>query len=169
MGGVGVGFLRYTRRGLIFLSDSGSPIESFYILHSQLVPVEMIVSFELFMETENSCFVPRFPLIAGCYEILDSQISFIHVMLRSSSRSRKFWKGRCWSRTFYHLRIRDPDAEDITPCDPRGWTLMPGIYTVHVNELGMSAGTFSLPTPQERTLLQSPPRTQFVSIQRSRL
>jgi len=62
------------------------------------VPVEMVQSFETFIEAENSCCVPRFPLIAGCYKNC-WQPNFIHVMLRS--RSRKFWKGR--SRTF-HLR-----------------------------------------------------------------
>jgi len=60
----------------------------------------MVVSFEAFIETENSCCVPRFPLIASCYRIVDSQTSFT---LRSRRRRQKFWKG--WSRTFY-LRLR---------------------------------------------------------------
>jgi len=28
--------------------------------------------FETFIETENSCCVPRLPLIASCYKIVDS-------------------------------------------------------------------------------------------------
>jgi len=31
------------------------------------------ISFETFIETENSCRVPRFPLIASCYKIVDIQ------------------------------------------------------------------------------------------------
>jgi len=34
------------------------------------------ISFETFIETMNSCCVPRFPLIASCYKIHDSQTSF---------------------------------------------------------------------------------------------
>jgi len=60
------------------------------------------ISFETFIETDNSCRVPRFPLIASCYKIVDSQTSFM-----LCSRSRKFWKGRSW--TFY-LRLRNPDT-----------------------------------------------------------
>jgi len=33
-------------------------------------------SFETFIETENSCRVPRFPLIASCYKVVDSQTSY---------------------------------------------------------------------------------------------
>jgi len=77
------------------------------------------------METENSYHdsyrVPRFPLIASCYKIADSQTSFI-VMLMSRSREseseilesrsryqrRKFWKGRSWCRSrTYYLRLRN--------------------------------------------------------------
>jgi len=29
------------------------------------------------METETSCCVPRFPLTASCYKIVDSQIAFM--------------------------------------------------------------------------------------------
>jgi len=58
------------------------------------------------METENSCCVPRFPLIASCYKIVDFQTSF-KLCLRS--RSSKFWKGR--SLTFY-LRLRNPARKD---------------------------------------------------------
>jgi len=32
--------------------------------------------FETFIETDNSCCAPRFPLIASCCKIVDSQISF---------------------------------------------------------------------------------------------
>ena len=74
-------------RSRIFLSDSGSPTESFFTCHSKV---------------DNSCRVPRFPLIASCYNIVDSQTSFM-----LCSRSRKFWKGRSW--TFY-LRLRNPDT-----------------------------------------------------------
>jgi len=34
-------------------------------------------SFETFIETENSCCAPRFPLIVSCYKIADSQTSFM--------------------------------------------------------------------------------------------
>jgi len=62
----------------------------------------MVVSFETFVETENSCCAPRFPLIANCYKTVERQTSF-PLMFRS--RSRKFWKAR--SRIFY-LRPRNP-------------------------------------------------------------
>ena len=84
-------------------------------------------SFEIYVETENSCWVPLFPLIASCYKIVNSQTSFTlqyveesetgdgvgvgrrsRVWSRYRSRSGKFWKGRSWSRSFY-LRLRNPD------------------------------------------------------------
>jgi len=64
------------------------------------VPVEMVISSETLIETENSCWVPRFPLIASCYKIVNSQTSFT----LWKGRSLKFWKG--WSRTFC-LRLRN--------------------------------------------------------------
>jgi len=68
-----------------------------------------------FIKAGNSCCVPRFPLIASCYKIVDSKTSIDCWLLQSCSftllrsRSRKCWKGRsrCWSRTFY-LRVRIP-------------------------------------------------------------
>jgi len=69
------------------------------------------ISLETFVETENSCCVPRFPLIASCYKIVDSQSS-LNVMLRSRCQDRKFWKGRSWSRTFYP-RPRNPAWHSI--------------------------------------------------------
>jgi len=63
-----------------------------------------------FIETENCCCAPRFPLIVSCYKNVDSQTSFT---LMLSSRCRKFWKSRsrkileARSRTFY-LRLRNP-------------------------------------------------------------
>jgi len=68
---------------------------------------------ETFIERENSCCVPRFPLIASCYKFVDSQTSFTLCELESEilerrHRYQKFWKGRSWSRTFYlWLRNRD--------------------------------------------------------------
>jgi len=71
--GCGVGVAR------IFSSDSGSPIESFYTLRKLGIPTRACwnstVSFEIFMKAENSCCVPRFPPIASCYNIVDSQTS----------------------------------------------------------------------------------------------
>jgi len=37
---------------------------------------EMVQFMEIFLEAENSCRVPRFPLSAGCYKIVDSQTPF---------------------------------------------------------------------------------------------
>jgi len=34
------------------------------------------MSFETFVETDNSWCVPRFPLIVSCYKTVDSQTSF---------------------------------------------------------------------------------------------
>jgi len=34
------------------------------------------IFFETFIETENSCCVTRFPLIASCYKVVDRQTSF---------------------------------------------------------------------------------------------
>ena len=51
------------------LSDSDSPIDSFFTLHCQDRNScwNGTLSFETFIETENSCCVPRFPLIASCF------------------------------------------------------------------------------------------------------
>ena len=86
-------------KGWTFLSDSGSPIELFFTSHSRVWNScwNDTISFETFVETENSCCVPQFQLIASCCKIVDSQ-TFIHVILKS--RSWKFWKGRIWSLTF---------------------------------------------------------------------
>jgi len=67
----------------IFLSDSGSPIE-LRILYIALLgwnPNSCLLKWYKFLltfsiETENSCCVPRFPLIPSCYKIVDSQASF---------------------------------------------------------------------------------------------
>jgi len=40
------------------------------------IPVEMVqFLLKTFVETENCCCVPRFSLIASCYQIVDSQTS----------------------------------------------------------------------------------------------
>jgi len=41
------------------------------------------------LKTEDSCCVPLFPLIAGCYKMLTDKLPS-----RSRCRSQKFWKGR---------------------------------------------------------------------------
>jgi len=56
------------------------------------------ISFETFIETENSCCVPRFPLIASCYKIVDSQTSSLCV------KGSEIWKGRSWT---CYLRLRN--------------------------------------------------------------
>jgi len=53
-------------------SDSGSPIELF--LH--LVPVETVRFLLKLLLKQNSCCVPRFPLIVSCYKIVDNQTFF---------------------------------------------------------------------------------------------
>ena len=70
------------------------------------------IYFQTFIETENSCSVPRFSLIACCCKIVDSQTSLRYVKgweagVAVGNQSRKCWKGRSWSRTFY-LRLRNP-------------------------------------------------------------
>ena len=59
-------------RSRIFLSDCGSPIGSFFIT---LLSREFLLKFSLetFIETENFCCAPRFPLIDSCNKIVDSQ------------------------------------------------------------------------------------------------
>jgi len=75
LGGVGVIFL--TTVGVGFLSDPGSPIESFLHHTPKLgIPVEMVKFLLKLTETGNSCCVPRFSLIASGYKIVDSQTSF---------------------------------------------------------------------------------------------
>jgi len=58
-----------------------------------------LISFESFIATKNSCRVPRFPLIASCYKIVNSQTSFTF-MLRSD----------CWE-----------SESDILPPTPQPW------------------------------------------------
>jgi len=62
----------------IFLSDSRSPIGSFLHCTPKLgTPVEMVqFLLKLLLKPGNSCWVPRFPLIASCYKSVDSQTSF---------------------------------------------------------------------------------------------
>ena len=63
----GVGFLTIHRsRSRIFLSDSGSSTRLFFYITLQVGNScwNDTVSFETFIETENSCCAPRFPLFA---------------------------------------------------------------------------------------------------------
>ena len=67
-------------RTRIFLSnsDSESPIEAFYTLHSyNSCLLKCYIFFETFTETENSCCAPRFLSVASHYKIVDSQTSFM--------------------------------------------------------------------------------------------
>jgi len=77
--------------------------------------------FETFIETEDSCCVPRFPLIASCYKIVDSQTLFT-LRYGVGSRSRKFWKGR----TFY-LQLRNSGYPGPR-CSFPGGSLMRRLY-----------------------------------------
>ena len=45
-----------------------------------------------FLKTEDSCCVPLFPLIAGCYKMLTDKLPSRTV--KESVWSQKFWKGR---------------------------------------------------------------------------
>jgi len=59
------------------------------------------VSFEIFMETGNSCCVSRFPLISSCYKILDSQTS-------------------CYAKDSESEILETPES-DILPQTPQPW------------------------------------------------
>ena len=66
--------------------------------------------FRNFIERESSCCAPRFPLIASCYKIVDSQTSFT---LCEGVGSRKFWKGRKIMEArgrirIFYFRLRNP-------------------------------------------------------------
>ena len=105
-------------RGRFFCpTPTGSPIGSFLESHCWVGHScwNDTISFEAFVDAENSCCVSRFPLIASCYKIIDSQINFIHFMLRS----RKYWKGRSWSRTFY---LRLPNSASRSRLCPIPWS-----------------------------------------------
>jgi len=62
------------------------------------------ISYKTFVETENSCCVPRFSLSVALVATKLLATKLHSPMLRS--RSRKFWKGRSWSQTF-HIRLRN--------------------------------------------------------------
>jgi len=73
--GCGVEFL--ITLGVGFIVRLGSPTESF--LHHPPkygIPVEMVQILLKLLLKQNSYCVPRFPLIASCYKIVDSQTSF---------------------------------------------------------------------------------------------
>ena len=80
-----VGFLTTLGVGFIYLTPE---LQLNHFLHHTLPNSCLLkndtISFETFMETENSCCVPRFPLIASCYRIVDSQTSFTFLQSRES-------------------------------------------------------------------------------------
>ena len=80
-----VGFLTTLGVGFIYLTPE---LQLNHFLHRPLPNSCLLkngtISFETFMETENSCCVPRFPLIASCYRIVDSQTSFTFLQSRES-------------------------------------------------------------------------------------
>jgi len=65
------------------------------------------IYFETFIETQNSCRVSRYLLIASCYKILDSQTSFT-LCFKSRKLVSEISEG--WSWTFY-LLLRSPPRE----------------------------------------------------------
>ena len=86
LGGVGFGFLRsvgyfYIRLGYFY------PTPTVQLNHFNHYTPKLgiltracwygTVSFEMFMQTEIYCCVPRFPLVASCYKIVNSQTSFM--------------------------------------------------------------------------------------------
>ena len=81
--GVGVGFLRPLGVGVGFFYPTPE-VQLDYFLHRTPM-LEILtrtcwngtISFETFVETENSCCAPWFPLIVSCYKIDDNQTSFI--------------------------------------------------------------------------------------------
>jgi len=91
-------------RGRIFLFDSGSPPGLFFLHHTPklVIPVEMVqFLLKLSLNQRILAVYHDLHLVLVATKLLTAD--FIHFMLRS----RKFWKGRCWSRTFY-LRPRYP-------------------------------------------------------------
>ena len=76
----GVGFLTALGVGVGFFCATPTPyvqLDNFlYDTPKWGIPVEMVVSFETFIETKNSCCVPRFRLTGNCYKIVNSQTSF---------------------------------------------------------------------------------------------
>ena len=100
--GVRVGFLSTLRVGFFVRLQLRKSSWIIFTSHCYVTNSceNVTISYESFVETGNSCCVPWFPLSVSCCRIV-WQPNFIHIML--SSRSRKFWKGRSWSRilTFY--------------------------------------------------------------------
>jgi len=84
-------------RSQTFLSDSGSEIGLFFYitLLSWVFLLQWYDFFWNFLETDDSCCLPQFPLSASCYTIVDSQ-TFIYFILKC----QRFWKGGRRSRKF---------------------------------------------------------------------
>ena len=128
-------------RSRIFLSDSDSEnrIESFFISHFKLGNScwNGAISFETFVETENSCRVPQFPLIASCQKLLTAKLHS-HYVKESVSES-EIWKGRSWSWTFY-IRLRKSvfHSVAIKTFDERQTLKMSFIIAAVVYKIGYS-------------------------------
>jgi len=81
LGGARVGFLRTLGVGVgIFYPTPTQQVQLNQFLHrtpesgiSTRAYWNGTFSFEIFTEAEKFCCVPRFPLIASCYKIFDSQ------------------------------------------------------------------------------------------------
>jgi len=78
LGGVGVRFLTTLGVGVkFFVRLRKSNWIIFYITHlSWEFVIKCTLSFETFVETEISCWAPRFPFTRNCYKVVNSQTSF---------------------------------------------------------------------------------------------
>jgi len=71
----GVGFQRTVDVG-VGVGFCPTPTPEIQLDHFLHYTPNLGISAETYVETENSCCAPRFPLIASCCKIFDSQTSF---------------------------------------------------------------------------------------------
>jgi len=93
LGGVGVGFVTTLGVGVrVGFSSPAPEVQLDYFLHHTLIPVEVVQFLLKLLLKQNTCCLPRFPLIANCYKTVETLFTLClepewEILERSDSES----------------------------------------------------------------------------------